>query len=57
MSSSLIRSLRNLSRVGFKDYIRQLNRIGDTKSGTLVGTDDYGNKYLENEQEDEIHCK
>lgn len=56
MSSSLARTLRNLSRVGLKDYVKQLNRIGDTKSGKLVGTDDYGNKYFENTEEDEIHC-
>lgn len=25
-----------------------MGRIGDTKAGTLVGTDKYGNKYYEN---------
>ncbi|KAF9364442.1 hypothetical protein BGX34_001542 [Mortierella sp. NVP85] len=28
--------------------MRQLNNIGDTKVGTLVGTDKFGNKYYEN---------
>lgn len=29
-------------------FMRQLNNIGDTKVGTLVGTDKFGNKYFEN---------
>lgn len=55
MSSSLIRVLRNGWNVGFKSYLRQLNGIGDTKAGKLVGTDAYGNKFYENDSEDEIH--
>ena len=29
-------------------FFRQLNNIGDTKVGTLIGTDKFGNKYFEN---------
>ncbi|KAK9481346.1 NADH ubiquinone oxidoreductase subunit NDUFA12-domain-containing protein [Lipomyces japonicus] len=57
MSTSIIRVLRNLRRVGIKDYFRQLNAIGDTKSGRLVGIDSYGNKFFENTDEDEIFLR
>ncbi|KAK9376829.1 NADH ubiquinone oxidoreductase subunit NDUFA12-domain-containing protein [Lipomyces chichibuensis] len=57
MSSSLIRVIRNLRRVGIKDYFRQMNSIGDTKYGRLVGVDRYGNKFFENTEEDEIHLR
>ncbi|KAK9370240.1 NADH ubiquinone oxidoreductase subunit NDUFA12-domain-containing protein [Lipomyces kononenkoae] len=57
MSSSLIRVIRNLRRIGFKDYLRQMNSIGDTKYGRLVGVDRYGNKFFENIEEDEIHLR
>lgn len=57
MSSSIVRTLRNAWRVGIKDYFKQLNGIGDTKAGTLVGIDAAGNKFFENAEEDEIHSK
>ncbi|KAK9240933.1 NADH ubiquinone oxidoreductase subunit NDUFA12-domain-containing protein [Lipomyces kononenkoae] len=57
MSSSLTRVIRNLRRIGFKEYFRQLNGMGDTKYGRLVGVDRYGNKFFENTQEDEIHLR
>jgi hypothetical protein len=31
--------------------IGRLRRAGDTKAGTLIGTDRYGNKYYENMEE------
>ena len=34
-----------------------MNGIGDTKAGTLVGIDAYGNKFFENKDEDEIHMR
>lgn len=47
--STLSRTLRNLRKIGFKEYWHQLNNgIGDTKAGTLIGTDRFGNKYYEN---------
>ncbi|KAL0063102.1 hypothetical protein AAF712_010010 [Marasmius tenuissimus] len=36
---SLHRTVRNLRRVGLREWWRQLNYIGDAKSGRLVGTD------------------
>ncbi|PHH93345.1 hypothetical protein CDD83_5899 [Cordyceps sp. RAO-2017] len=49
--STLPRTLRNLRKVGIKDYFRQLLYIGDTKSGRLVGQDRAGNKFFENNEE------
>ncbi|KAF2219715.1 NADH ubiquinone oxidoreductase subunit NDUFA12-domain-containing protein [Elsinoe ampelina] len=46
--STIMRTLRNLRKVGLKDFGHQMQYIGDTKAGTLVGTDLYGNKYYEN---------
>lgn len=57
MSTSLIRAVRNVLRVGPRDAFNQMQTIGDLKSGTLVGTDSYGNKYFENTEEDEIHLR
>ncbi|KAJ6539011.1 NDUFA12-domain-containing protein [Mycena capillaripes] len=45
---SLQRYLRNIYRVGFRAFWRQLQYISDAKSGRLVGTDQFGNKYFEN---------
>ncbi|KAK2742311.1 hypothetical protein FQN57_005399 [Myotisia sp. PD_48] len=49
--STLTRTIANLWRVGFKEYGHQLHYIGDTKAGTLIATDRYGNKYFENNNE------
>ncbi|KAB2568873.1 NADH:ubiquinone oxidoreductase 17.2kDa subunit [Lasiodiplodia theobromae] len=46
--STITRTLRNLRRVGVKDAWHQMQYIGDTKAGALIGTDRYGNKYYEN---------
>ncbi|CCX32897.1 NADH ubiquinone oxidoreductase subunit NDUFA12-domain-containing protein [Pyronema domesticum] len=46
------RTLRNLFRIGPKKYFWQMLAIGDTKAGTLVGTDRYGNKFYENVKEE-----
>lgn len=53
--STIMRTLRNLRRIGLKDYWHQLNYIGDTKAGTFIAQDRYGNKYYENLQE-ELPC-
>ncbi|KAF1813268.1 NADH-ubiquinone oxidoreductase subunit B17.2 [Eremomyces bilateralis CBS 781.70] len=50
--STIPRTLRNLWRVGLKDFGHQMQYIGDTKAGTLIGTDRYGNKYFENLEEE-----
>ena len=50
--STISRTLRNLRRIGLKEYGHQLQYLGDTKAGTLVATDLYGNKYYENLEEE-----
>ncbi|KAF7353081.1 NADH dehydrogenase [ubiquinone] 1 alpha subcomplex subunit [Mycena venus] len=45
---SLQRYLRSIYRVGFRAWWRQLQYIGDAKSGRFVGQDQFGNKYFEN---------
>ena len=50
--STILRTWRNLRKIGFKEYAHQLQYIGDTKAGTYIASDRYGNKYYENlEQE------
>lgn len=50
--STLARTLRNLRKIGIKDYAHQMQNIGDTKAGTYIATDRYGNKYYENLEEE-----
>ena len=50
--STIMRTLRNLRRIGFKDYVHQMWYIGDTKAGTYIATDRFGNKYYENLEEE-----
>ncbi|KAM7204738.1 putative nadh-ubiquinone oxidoreductase [Naviculisporaceae sp. PSN 640] len=49
--STITRTLGNLRKIGLKEYWHQLQYIGDTKAGTLVGVDKAGNKYYENNEE------
>ncbi|KAK3942496.1 putative nadh-ubiquinone oxidoreductase [Diplogelasinospora grovesii] len=49
--SYITRTLGNIRRIGLKEYWHQLQYIGDTKAGTLVGVDKFGNKYYENNEE------
>lgn len=50
--STITRTLRNLRKIGIRDYLHQMMYIGDTKAGTFIAKDRYGNKYYENlEQE------
>ncbi|KAJ8068823.1 hypothetical protein OCU04_002515 [Sclerotinia nivalis] len=51
--STIMRTLRNLRKVGIKDALHQMHYQGDTKAGTLIGKDRYGNKFFEN-LEDEL---
>ncbi len=53
--STLTRTLRNLWRVGVRDAAHQIQYQGDTKAGTLIAKDRYGNKYFEN-LEEELPC-
>ncbi|KAI5801450.1 NADH:ubiquinone oxidoreductase 13.4kD subunit [Peziza echinospora] len=55
--STITRTLRNLWKVGIKDYFKQMNTIGDTKFGTLIGTDRFGNKFYENTEELPLRTK
>jgi len=45
---SLARTLRNIRRVGLREWWRQMQYICDAKSGRLIGADQFGNKYFEN---------
>ncbi|KAF8735663.1 hypothetical protein AX14_001718 [Amanita brunnescens Koide BX004] len=45
---SLARTLRNIQRVGLREWWRQMQYIGDAKAGRLVGADQFGNRYFEN---------
>ncbi|GAB7347717.1 hypothetical protein MBLNU459_g5274t1 [Dothideomycetes sp. NU459] len=46
--STILRTLRNLRKIGLKEYGHQMHYMGDTKAGTFIGKDLYGNKYYEN---------
>lgn len=50
--STIMRTLRNLRKIGLKDYGHQIQYMGDTKAGTLIGTDRWGNKFYENLEEE-----
>ncbi|KAL8927940.1 MAG: hypothetical protein Q9208_002015 [Pyrenodesmia sp. 3 TL-2023] len=50
--STITRTWHNLRRIGLKEYARQMMYIGDTKAGTYIATDRYGNKYYENQDEE-----
>ncbi|KAI5790125.1 putative NADH-ubiquinone oxidoreductase subunit B17.2 [Geopyxis carbonaria] len=50
--STPLRTLRNLRRIGIRQAVHQMIGIGDTKAGTLVGTDRFGNKFYENNTEE-----
>ena len=53
--STILRTLRNLRKIGIKEYAHQMQYMGDTKAGTYIATDKYGNKYYEN-LEQELPC-
>ena len=50
--STILRTLRNLRKIGLKEYGHQMQYMGDTKVGTYIGSDRYGNKYFENPEEE-----
>ena len=53
--STIMRTLRNIRKIGIKEYAHQMQYMGDTKAGTYIATDKYGNKYYEN-LEQELPC-
>ncbi|ODV64403.1 complex I NDUFA12 subunit family protein [Ascoidea rubescens DSM 1968] len=57
MSVTLWRTIKNAYSVGLKRYAFQIATIGDTKSGTLIGTDDHGNQFYETSNPEEIHLR
>lgn len=57
MSVSFARTLKNFWRSSISRSLRQIAMINDTKSGVLVGTDDYGNKFYETQDPVEIHMR
>lgn len=46
--STITRTLRNIRKIGIRDFLHQMQYIGDTKAGTYIASDRYGNKYFEN---------
>jgi len=44
---SLARTFRNIRRVGFQEWWRQMQYIGDAKAGSLIGKDQYVPIYLQ----------
>ncbi|KAH9482470.1 NADH dehydrogenase [ubiquinone] 1 alpha subcomplex subunit N7BM [Psilocybe cubensis] len=50
---SLQRTIRNMRRVGLREWWRQMQYIGDAKAGTYVGKDQFGNRYFENRNPEE----
>lgn len=57
MSSSIIRVFKNIWQTGWKRSLRQIAQMNDTKSGYLVGVDDFGNKFYETKSPAEIHMR
>lgn len=53
--STILRTLRNLRKIGIKEYAHQMQYVGDTKAGTYIASDRLGNKYYEN-LDDELPC-
>jgi len=49
---SLPRLLKNFFRVGPINAAKQLWRTEDIKAGTLMGVDQFGNQYFQNEKEE-----
>ncbi|OSD04318.1 NDUFA12-domain-containing protein [Trametes coccinea BRFM310] len=50
---SLARTIRSIRRVGLREWWRQMQYIGDAKSGRFVGADQFGNRYFENTNPEE----
>lgn len=57
MSTSIVRTLKNIYHSGLKRAAWQIQHHNDTKRGWLVGEDDWGNKYYETDVPEEIHLR
>jgi NADH dehydrogenase (ubiquinone) 1 alpha subcomplex subunit 12 len=57
MSTSIVRTIKNIYASGLKRAAWQLQVHNDTKRGWLVGEDDFGNKYYETDAPEEIHLR
>lgn len=57
MSTSIVRTIKNIYYSGLKRAAWQIQVHNDTKRGWLVGTDDFGNKYYETDVPEEIHLR
>lgn len=57
MSVSFIRTLKNIWRNGLLRSGRQIAYMNDTKSGKFIAEDDFGNKYYETTNPEEIHMR
>lgn len=57
MSTSIFRTIKNISASGLKRAAWQIQNHNDTKRGWLVGVDDFGNKYYETDVPEEIHLR
>lgn len=49
--STIGRTIKNVLKAGPASALKQMNTIGDTKWGVLVGVDRNGNKFFENNDE------
>lgn len=57
MSTSLLRTIKNIYLSGIKRAAWQIQTHNDTKRGWLVGEDDHGNKFYETDAPEEIHLR
>lgn len=57
MSTSIVRTIKNIYSSGIRRAAWQIAFLNDTKRGVYVGTDDYGNKYYETDVPEEIHLR
>ncbi|SGZ50867.1 CIC11C00000003053 [Sungouiella intermedia] len=57
MSTSIVRTIKNIYSSGLRRAAWQIQNHNDTKRGWLVGQDDWGNKYYETDVPEEIHLR
>ncbi|GLB33419.1 putative accessory subunit of the mitochondrial membrane respiratory chain NADH dehydrogenase (Complex I) [Lyophyllum shimeji] len=48
-----MRTVRSIRRVGLREWWHQMQYIGDAKSGTYMGRDQFGNRYFQNDNPEE----
>lgn len=57
MSTSIIRTIKNIYHSGLRRAAWQIQSHNDTKRGWFVGEDDFKNKYYETDVPGEIHLR